>query len=85
MRGLPRSTHAATAVPAATSRTSDVIDSMPGMSSRIARKPIRAPTSAPEMRSVAFWIVAPSLVSPTIMHVTMHVRMPGQSTALCRT
>ena len=50
---------------------------MPGTSSRIARKPIDAPTSAPEMRKVPFWIVAPSLPRPTIRQVMRHVRMPG--------
>ena len=49
----------------------------------MARKPIAAPASAPEMRKVPFWTVAPSLPRATIMQVMRHVLIPGQSTALC--
>jgi hypothetical protein len=56
-----------------------VIDSILGTRSMMVRNPIAAPTSAPEMRSIPFWIVAPSLPRPTIRHVMRHVRMPGQS------
>ena len=83
MRGLPSTTQAATAVPAATSKVSDVIDSILGIRSMTARKPMAAPTTAPAMRSVPFWTVAPSVPSPTIRQVITQVRIPGQLTAFC--
>ena len=65
MRSLPLATQAASKVTGASSRSRSPRSVMSGISSRIAPSPSPAPIRQPMKRSVALWIVFPTVPSAT--------------------
>ena len=79
MRSLPLATQAASKVTGASSRSRSPRSVISGISSRIAPSPSPAPIRQPMKRSVALWIVSPTVPSATKKQVMTQVWMPGQS------